>query len=171
MATRGLMQNDLFDVSEIVQTNEQIKKEEHQRKNLEARKNLKLLHYEHPKNQNEELMNYQYEFLINNSQIAWGKLITLSFEVTKKLVWKAVREQSLPLDEIDVEERTSIAVEYILRRYQTRIGYCVQKNYIYALNQAVCHALHYITKLDSNTSYLEDSVKEHSKDYGDYTND
>lgn len=151
-----LWQADLFDVEQCQKDNEKLKQEEMERLNIEARKLLVLPHYEHPQNDNEKLLNYQYEYLVNNSEVAWGQLITLAYIVTKRLVWQWMKQKRCQLDDIEQDEKTSIAVEYVLRRYKTRIGYCITKNYISALKDGVKHAMLYITKLDKDTVYIDD---------------
>ena len=153
---KGLMQSDLFDVEEIVKINEELKETRHNRENLQARESLVLPYYKNPQNDSERLLNYQYEYIKNNSQDAWGHLIELSFVVTKRLVWLWMKNHRVQLDEIEQDEKTSIAVEYVLRRYKTRVGYCVNKNFITALNDGVKHAMLYKTKLEENSVSWED---------------
>lgn len=162
---KGLMQSDLLDISESEQINAGLKKAETEQQNLEARKSLVLLHYDSPQNDNELLMNYQYQFLMNDDQTAWGKLIDLAFIVTKRLVWKWMKANKLKLDDIAQEERVSDAVFYVLRRYKTNVGYAVQKNYIHALELGVHHAMQYQTKLDEKTDLFADPNEAVGKHY------
>lgn len=162
---RRKLQEDLFDVELVEKQNDEIQKEKHEKENLEARKKLELKYYPEPKNDNERLMNYQYEYIKNGSEEAWGKLITLSFEVTKKLIWRWMSEHKAGyLDEIDQDEKTSIAVEYVLRRYINNIGYSIKKNFITALNEGVKHAMLYKTKMDRNTTSLDEIFFSENKD-------
>lgn len=151
-----LLQADLFDISEITQINIDIQKAEHERQNLEARQKLVLPYFDNPQNDNERLLNYQYEYLKNNDNKAWGELITLAFIVAKRLVWKWMKVKKIALDDIEQDEKTSIAVEYVLRRYKTHVGYYIEKNYISALKDGVRHAMLYVTKLDRETVYIDD---------------
>ena len=151
-----LLQPFLFDVGEVEERNKQIKQMQQEKENLEARKNLVLPHYEEPKNDNERLMNYQIEYITTNSALAWGKLIELSFVVTKRLIWLWMKKHKTKLDEIEQDEKTSIAVEYVLRRYKTRVGWCVTKNFITALNDGVKHAMLYTTEIEKNTVLIDD---------------
>lgn len=156
---KGLLQSDLFDVENITQTNEQLKQKQQEEQNIKARQSLELPYYSNPKNDSERLLNYQYEYIKNNNEKAWGDLITLSFIVTKRLVWRWMKLHKLQLDDIEQDEKTSIAVEYVLRRYKTRIGYCVTKNFITALNDGVKHAMLYTTKIEEQTVLMSD-IKE-----------
>lgn len=159
-----IWQPDLFDVEEIVRINEEIKEKEHYRLNMIARKSLNPPYYDDPQNDNERLLNYQYEYLKNDNQYAWGQLIELSFIVAKRLVWKWMKQKRVRLDEIEQDEKTSIAVEYVLRRYKTNIGYCINTNYISALKDGVKHAMLYITKLDMETTYMSDVMEKSMED-------
>lgn len=153
---RGLLQSDLFDVEEIEKQNLEMQQRKHDELNEEARKRLILPFYDVPKNDSEKLLNYQFNYLKNGDMNAWGNLISLSFIVTKRLVWRWMKKNHLKLDDIEQDEKTSIAVEYVLRRYKTRIGYCITKNFITALNDGVKHAMLYSTKIDEATSLLDD---------------
>lgn len=153
---KGILQSDLFDVEALVKEHEKIKQQQHDKANQQARQSLVLPHYDEPKNDSERLLNFQYDYIKNNNQSAWGELITLSFIVTKRLVWKWMKSHRVQLDEIEQDEKTSIAVEYVLRRYKTRIGYCVTKNFITALNDGVKHAMLYTTKTEEQTILMTD---------------
>lgn len=150
------MQSDLFNVQEVEKENEEKKQKEHEEKNLAARKQLVIPYFDNPQNDNEMLFNYQYEYIKNNSEKAWGDLITLSFKVTKRLVWLWMKKNKLHLDAIEQDEKTSIAVEYVLRRYKKNIGYCINKNFISALKEGVKHAMLYTTKIEINTTSIDE---------------
>lgn len=146
-------QGELFDVGEIERVNQEIIKQKHDEENVKAIAALNLLHYENPKNDNEKLMNYQYQFLKFDDKKAWGDLLILAFQVTERLVYSWCKKNKIFMDKEAVADKTSIAVEYVLRRYksQSLIGYCVQKNYIHALRLGVKHAMKYTTKIQYNT--------------------
>lgn len=162
---KGLMQSELFDVSAIEAINKEIKEAEHIKENLAARRALILPYYQDPKNDNEKMFNYQYEYLKNNDEDAWGKMIELAFKITKRLVWQWMKKNKVRLDSIEQDEKTSVAVEYVLRRYKKNVGYCVYKNFITALNEGVKHAMLYCTKLDQNTTSWEEVFFVEEKDY------
>lgn len=153
---KGLLQPDLFDVAEVERINIELGRRRHEEENRKARQALILPHYEEPQNDSERLLNYQYDYIKKGSEEAWGHLIELAFVVTKRLVWRWMKNHKIKLDEIEQDEKTSIAVEYVLRRYKTRVGYCVTKNYITALNDGVKHAMLYTTMIAENTVYIDD---------------
>lgn len=153
---REIIESDLFSIDECIKENKKIKEIEHQQKNLDARKKLTLKTYQNPQNENEWMFNLQYEYLKNNDEDSYRKLQEIASLVTERLVWKWMSLHSQRLSVEEQKEKTSIAVEYVLRRYKTRIGYCVTKNFITTLERGVEHAMLYKTKMDVETDYIED---------------
>ena len=147
MAT--VLQQELFDVEAWIQLNE--KKRKQKEKFFESYKKLK--HFEEPKNDNERLLNYQYEFLVLGSKKAWDNLFILATKVAQRIVVKQVRNKHLAVDAIDIPEKVSVAVEYVMRRYKNNSGWVVRDNYISAIKSGVIHALYYRKKIDDVTDY------------------
>lgn len=154
MAT--VLQQDLFDVENWIQLNE--KKRKQKEKVFESYKKLK--HFEEPKNDNERLLNYQYEFLVLGNKKAWDNLFILATKVAQRIVVKQVRAKHLAVDAIDIPEKVSIAVEYVMRRYKNNSGWVVRDNYISAIKSGVIHALYYRKKIDDVTDYGLDDRKD-----------
>lgn len=148
-----LLQSDLFDVESVVKHNKDLKKEKyHQKYNYDD-----LKFFESPKDDNERLLNYQFLFLKKGDKNAWANLFILATEVAKRITTKAVREKHLPVDPIDIPEKVSIAVEYVLSRYAKNKGWYVKSNYLSAIKSGVVHALYYCTTIERLTDYgLED---------------
>lgn len=148
-----LLQSDLFDVESVVKHNKDLRKENyHQKYNYDD-----LKFFDNPKDDNERLLNYQFLFLKNGDKNAWAKLFILSTEVAKRITTKAVRDKRLPVDPIDMPEKVSIAVEYVLSRYAKKKGWYVKSNYLSAIKSGVIHALYYCTTIERLTDYgLED---------------
>lgn len=164
---KGKMQNDLFSEADIKaielaaederQKKAQREKEKHENEVLKAYEEMVIPYFPNPKNDNEMLFNYQYDFIKNGNSEAWGKLLLLAFDVTKNLLWQWLRDhRDVFLDDIAQDEKTSEAVEYVLRRYKKNVGWCVRKNYIGALKGGVLHVMRYSTMITRMTSYLED---------------
>jgi len=163
-----LLQPDLFDIAEIERVNQEIKEKQHTIAVKQAQATMQLPYFDKPKNDNELLLNLQYEYIKNNNQAKWGELLMLSYKVIKRLIWRKLANKEIGfLDDIEQEEKASIALYYVMRRYKTRIGYYVQKNYISFLDCGVKHALKYTTKLDQNTisyeAYLENNAEKELK--------
>lgn len=152
------MQSNLFDVEEIDTVNKQLEEEKHKQAVQKARREmlLELPYFPNPKDDNEMLFNYQYDFLVNKNPEAWQKLMTLSYKVIQRIIWGLLKQKKIVLDEEEQMEKASIAIEYVLRRYDKNIGYRVNNNFILFLKDGVKHAIKYKTKLEQNTDSLED---------------
>lgn len=150
-----LLQSDLFDVESVSKCNKDLKKNQSQK----IKKYDDLKYIENPKDDNERLLNYQFLFLKNDDKNAWKNLFLLSTEVAKRITVKAIREKHLPVDPIDIPEKVSIAVEYVLSRYAKKNGWYVKKNYLSAIKSGVIHALYYCTTIERLTDYgLDDRL-------------
>lgn len=161
---KGKLQDDMFDVEEIEAVNNSIKQQQHDNAIKEAQKHMILPYFESPDSDNELLLNYQHDFIKNGDKNAWGKLLSLAFEVTKRLIWAWLKEhRDVYLDEIGQDEKASIAMEYVLRRYSKNVGWYVKKNYIGALKGGVMHAMGYTSKIEEMTDICENVNLERSK--------
>jgi len=160
---KGLMQSDIFDNSEITecqQKTEQMAADKLKAEIMAARKKIKPPYYEWPINDNELLLNYQYEFIVHDDQNAYAKLLELANLVTKRLISRWLRNRGKFLDvywdEITKDEKAMEAMVYVLRRYSTRVGWYVSTNFIVALNEGVRHVTGYETKIGKAITYVED---------------
>lgn len=165
---KGLMQDNLFNVESSVIVNAEIK-ESQKLKRLEiARRNMILPYFPDPQNDNERLLNYQFDFIKNNDMVAWGNLITLAYKIAKIYVRRFLKNnKGFFLDEYEQEEKVDIAVEYVLKRYKENPTWCVTKNYLSALNNGVTHAMLYKTKSDEVTISTDnfESVMNQKKEF------
>lgn len=154
---KGLMQSNLFDVEEIETINKGIVAKKHKEAVIKARREmlLELPYYPTPKNDNELLFNYQYDFLVNDNPKAWTQLMTLSYTVIQRIIWSLLKQKKIVLTKEDQIEKANIAIEYVLRRYDKNVGYRVNNNFILFLKDGVKHAIKYTTKLEQNTDSLE----------------
>lgn len=154
------VEHDLFDVSQDDTANRELQEKEHELKNEEAHKTLELKWFENPHNDNEQLFNYQYLWIKNKDINAWYKLLELSTNVMQRLLWQYLSEnKGVFWDEITQSEKVSEAVFYVLRRYETQIGWHVSTNFIGALKSGLLHVTRYETKLDQNTVVTDDVNK------------
>lgn len=159
--THQVLQQSVFADSEIEdcqQISDKMNADNLQNAILEARKNIIPPRYAHPKNDNEWLFNFQYDFIVNGSQEAYGHLLELSFTVTKRLIrrWLAKMGGKVFWDEITQDEKTMEAIVYVLRRYSTTVGWYCSTNFITVLNDGVRHVTKYQTKIEKQTFYCED---------------
>jgi len=162
--SKGKLQDDIFDVEEVAAENQQIKQIQHEKDVKEAQKLMNLPYFQNPKGDNQVLLNLQHDYIKNGDTEAWGKLLTLAYEVSKRLIWQWLREhRDVFLDEIAQEEKASIAMEYVLRRYSKNVGWYVDKNFIGALKGGVMHAMSYTSKIEEMTVVCEDVHLERAK--------
>ena len=115
---------------------------------------------------NEKLMRLQDDYL-NGNQKAWGDLWALSFEITKKMIYKERAAKGFYLDDSDFEDKAIHAVEYVLRRYKNpkRKNYRITKSFTSALYYGVAHALYYRTKSDRIVHFVDDDTLRRIQDY------
>ncbi len=162
--SKGKLQNDIFNVAEIEAINNEIKQKQHEIAVKEAQKKMNLPYFEHPKGDNQILLNLQHDYIKYGDKAAWGKLLELAFEVTKRLIWKWLKEhRDVYLDDISLDEKASIAMEYVLRRYTKNVGWYVEKNFIGTLKGGVIHAMSYTSKIEEMTVVVEDVHLERNK--------
>lgn len=115
-----------------------------------------LPRFEDPKDDNERLLNYQYDWLVNKDQKAWEALWILSRKMARKFVLTFAKKKGLKLDLLTVEDKTDEAVVYILRRYQR--GWYVRRAYCTAIKEAVVHALFHRTKARQLEVFMDDET-------------
>lgn len=158
--TIGKVEDSYFfeeEIEELIDSMTEEQQKEFQSKNKEAHERADLPYFENPTNDNQLLLNYQYLFLRNNDKKAWGDLLSLAYTVTQRLLWKWLKEhKDVYVDKYDQSEKIDEAIWYVLRRYKTRIGWYVSKNFISALKGGVKHAMLYCTELDKNTIITDD---------------
>lgn len=161
-----VLQESIFDSSELQQMTVQVKeKQEREAREakaalekavVDAQRKMILPYYPDPKNDNELLLNLQYEYCKTGSQKAWGDLLINSTRVLHNLMKNYTVTHKVYLDDIEQSEKISIALLYVMRRYKERVGWCVKKNFISALRDGLFnHAMKYKTMADSEVSYEE----------------
>ena len=94
---------------------------------------------------NQLLIQWQNEYLETGDQNAWASLWMLSIETCKNIIEGELRRKGCWLPRDDKEDKARDAALYVLRRYKTRPGYRIEKNYISALKFGVMHSLYYLT--------------------------
>lgn len=195
---------DLYDINECITENNLIKLEKEKQKQREIEESRKLLnkkkglevinnrklitglpYYDNPVTDNDRLINYQYDWLINGNKESWDKLFVLSYSIIKNLIKSYTRDKHKYLDKSEQAEKASEAALYVFRRfdaeYITTLGpkeknnflkkfplgqYYVTTNFIEFLRGGVIHAFNYKTELDRNTISLEElSENEKRKGY------
>ena len=95
---------------------------------------------------NEKCLSFQYSFLMNNNESAFGQLWLLFTLLCKRAVRKEMKTKRFFLDYDEVQYKADIAAEYVLRRYKSffreKGEFYVIKNFIAAAHDSVIHALY-----------------------------
>lgn len=113
-----------------------------------------LLRFPDPKNDNEKLLNYQYEWLVHKDAKAWEALWILSRQIARRMILTLAKKKGFVLDPLTLEDKTDDAIIYILRRYQR--GWYVRKAYHKAIKEGVIHAIWHRTKAQKNEVLMDD---------------
>lgn len=117
-----------------------------------------LKYFPEPANDNELLFNYQRRWFFGDES-AWGDLIRTAYVVCMKLISRYLRENKrhgIYWDSITKKEKAMEAMVYVLRRYNSNVGWCVTTNFITVLQDGVRHATEYTTKILNAVVYVED---------------
>lgn len=100
---------------------------------------IEIPYFEKPTNDNENLVNMQHDYLVNDDQQAFYRLWTSFTLLCLKAIKKEIRSKKMLLDRDTISYKADIACEYVLRRYQK---YKVEKNTFYLIHNFVAEAYH-----------------------------
>ena len=115
-----------------------------------------LLRFPDPKNDNERLLNYQYEWLVHQDAKAWEGLWILSRQIARRMILTLAKKKGFSMDPLTLEDKADDAIIYILRRYQR--GWYVRKAYHKAIKEGVIHAIWHRTKAQKNEVLMDDET-------------
>lgn len=115
-----------------------------------------LLRFPDPKNDNEKLLNYQYEWLVHKDAKAWEALWILSRQIARRMILTLAKKKGFVMDPLTLEDKADDAIIYILRRYQR--GWYVRKAYHKAIKEGVIHAIWHRTKAQKNEVLMDDET-------------
>lgn len=147
------VQQELFDVDEIVQINQQIVAEAEAQARQEFYDAVEIPYFEHPQDDSEKLFNLQYKYLKNGDEAARAELFELGYEIMRRILWRAMKKGGLGwLDEEQQNEIVADAFLYVFRRYERGMGYVVTTSFISVLKNGIKHALEYTTMKDKEMS-------------------
>jgi len=123
-----------------------------------ARQRVKdsLVHYDNPQNDNQRLLNCQYEWIRNGDKDAEGKLWMLARKVALRMVRKEEKKRGCFFDHPTRQDKAADAVFYVLRRYSK--NWFVRHSFLDALWHGVKHALDYRTKAEEMVDFVPDEV-------------
>lgn len=148
-----VIQQELFDVEEIVQKNRELVEEAQKKARQEFYDSVEIPYFAEPQNDSEKLFNLQYRYLKNGDETARKKLFELSYEIMRRLLWSRMKKGGMGwLDEEQQNEIVADAFLYVFRRYERGVGYVVTKSFISVLKNGIKHALEYTTMKDAEVS-------------------
>lgn len=117
---------------------------------------VKLPHFEAPQNDNERLLNYQYDFLVNGSQEAWRNLWELTSATAGRMLAHGCKQRNIHFSKEQWKDKRAEAVMYLLRRYRTRPGYRIEADFPLHIWYAVKHVLDYKRKCDGLVDFVSE---------------
>lgn len=117
---------------------------------------VKLPYFEAPQNDNERLLNYQYDFLVNGSQEAWRNLWELTSATAGRMLAYGCKQRNIHFSKEQWEDKRAEAVMYLLRRYRTRPGYRIEADFPLHIWYAVKHVLDYKRKCDGLVDFVSE---------------
>lgn len=115
-----------------------------------------LVHYPEPFNDNQRLLNCQYEWIRNGDKKAGEMLWMLARKVALRMVRREEKKRGCFFDSSTRQDKASEAVMYILRRYPR--NWFVRHSFPDALWHGVKHALDYRTKAEEMVDFVPDEV-------------
>lgn len=115
-----------------------------------------LPHFDEPRNDNELLLNYQYEWLMHQDPEAWEDLWLLACKIARRMIIALARKKGFRLGYYTLQDKVETAVEYVLRRYD--YGWYVKKAFLKAIKEGVVHSLWYRTKAQRMETVMDDET-------------
>lgn len=116
----------------------------------------KLPHFDNPMNDNQRLMEYQYQYRHGRPQ-ALAEIFRLSYEICYKMINKETNRNRhiKDLSERQREEKASDAASYIIEMYLKESDWCITKSFIGYLYLRVQHELYYHRKVDEIVDFVD----------------
>ena len=116
-----------------------------------------LPHFEAPKDDNECLLEYQYQYKINGKRQALADMYRLGVEVCKKMIsQKATSNKHIKRLSADEREEKAIdATNYIIMRLINRPDWCIKTSFTAYLYLRLLHELFYRRKVDRIIDYVD----------------
>lgn len=113
-------------------------------------------HFDNPKNDNELLLNYQYEYKNGNvkalnGMYKKGYLIAMKYISVNARINKHIAI----LSESDKQEKAHNAITYIIARYLRVKDFSIRESFTSYLYLRVQHELFYTRKVDKIVSFVE----------------
>ena len=115
-----------------------------------------LPHYDQPQNDNERLLNYQWEYK-NGDQNALNSMYTLGYKIALKYIsTKAQKNRHIAeLCRSEREEKAHNAITYIIARYLRVQDFVIMESFTSYLYLRIQHELFYRRKVDEIVSFVD----------------
>ena len=115
---------------------------------------LALPYFPEAKNDNEKLLNYQYELYRKDKQKALTKMYALSLTICRRMVNQYMQSKKIYFS--DADEKAHDAAMYVLTRFmQPNSSYVIRKSFIAALHHAVLYILCHRRKVDLIVDFVD----------------
>ena len=115
-----------------------------------------LPHYESPKNDNELLLNYQWDYR-KGDKTALNKMYELGYNIALRYI--SIHAKKNPhiakLNQSRREEKAHNAITYIIARYLQISDFAIYKSFTSYLYLRIQHELFYKRKVDDIVSFID----------------
>lgn len=122
----------------------------------EEEKKIQPPKFEQPKNDNERLLNYQYE-IKNGNQAAFDGMYKLGRTVALKYINNAAKKNKMvaALSYEEKKEKAHNAITYIVSRYLQVEDFCINTSFTSYIFLRVKHELYYKRKVDDLVDFMD----------------
>ena len=113
-------------------------------------------HYDQPQNDNERLLNYQWEYK-NGDKSALNAMYKLGYKIALKYI-NAKSRKNRHIEELSYsvkEEKAHNAITYIIARYLRVQDFVIMKSFTSYLYLRIQHELYYHRKVDKIVDFVD----------------
>lgn len=116
-----------------------------------------LPYYPEPINDNQRLLNYQYDYKIKGDAKALNKMYVLGCKVAKRFIKTEAKARPpvAQLGESDREEKAHNAITYIIARYLRVKDFAIKESFTAYLYLRIKHELYYQRKVDKIVDFVD----------------
>lgn len=116
-----------------------------------------LPHYDQPQNDNEKLLNWQYEYRIKGDENALNKMYRLGEIIALRYINTVAKKNKAvaKLAQSDKEEKAHNAITYIIARYLRVKDFAITESFTGYLFLRIKHELFYHRKVDKIVDFVD----------------
>ena len=116
-----------------------------------------LPYYPAPKNDNEKLLNWQYEYRIKGDEKALNKMYRMGEIIALRYINTVAKKNEVvaKLAQCDKEEKAHNAITYIIARYLRVQDFVIKESFTSYLYLRIQHELFYRRKVDEIVSFVD----------------